>query len=129
MRHEGNGGSLRKKEQNLRDQALVWKVFPSQYFLLAPTLAFAFCKLHPRRAKARPKDEGVFPKSMALVRCAGLRAQGPGGLGDRYLLDKGEEDPYLEQRAGITAWPKRSLSGPVVHIVLPPRTPLGSDRT
>ena len=79
---------MRKKEQNLRDQALVWKVFPNQYFLLAPTLEFAFCKLHPRRAKARPKDEGVFPKSTALVRYAGLRAQGAGGLGDRYLLDE-----------------------------------------
>lgn len=34
MRHEENGDSMREREQNSRDHALVCRVFSKQYFLL-----------------------------------------------------------------------------------------------
>lgn len=129
MRHEENGDSMREREQNSRDHALVCKVFSKKYSLLGSTLEFACCKLHPRRVQARPKNEGVFPKSMAHVKYTGLRAQQAEGLGDRCFLEEEDTDPYLQQRPEVTSWPRCSLSGPVVALVLLPRPPLVFTRT
>ena len=90
MRHEENGDSMREREQNSRDHAFVCKVFSKKYFLLALILEFACCKLHPRRVQARPKNEGMFPKSMAYVKYTGLRAQQEEGLGGERSLPPAE---------------------------------------